>query len=209
MEQFEEYLFYKPFTVRTDNNPLTYIMTTPNLDACGHRWVASLSRFNFKIEYLKGTDNKVADVLSRVENRLDDTSVKELLMPCPTTEIKGTSETQTPSISTLAFEDLLPNPEDGRPRTKVQKEAVNELITRANSCPPRDANCNRNDRRLNGNRFRTKDIAPDVESGALSCMISTKLSGILIDPMVQSSNLSGVTSRSVLNVVLARRYLIT
>ena len=36
MEQFWEYLMYKPFTVRTDNNPLTYIMTMPNLDAMGH-----------------------------------------------------------------------------------------------------------------------------------------------------------------------------
>ena len=34
-EQFREYLYYKPFTVRTDNNPLTFILTTPNLDACG------------------------------------------------------------------------------------------------------------------------------------------------------------------------------
>ena len=32
-EQFQEYLLWKPFTVRTDNNPLTYNMTTPNLDA--------------------------------------------------------------------------------------------------------------------------------------------------------------------------------
>ena len=36
-EQFREYLQYQPFTVRTDNNPLTYILTTPNLDALGHR----------------------------------------------------------------------------------------------------------------------------------------------------------------------------
>ena len=41
-EQFKEYLYYRPFTVRMDNNPLTYILTTPNLDACGHRWVSSL-----------------------------------------------------------------------------------------------------------------------------------------------------------------------
>ena len=27
---------YQPFLVKTDNNPLTYIMTTPNLDATGH-----------------------------------------------------------------------------------------------------------------------------------------------------------------------------
>ena len=31
MEHFKGYLFYQPFLVKTDNNPLTYIMTTPNL----------------------------------------------------------------------------------------------------------------------------------------------------------------------------------
>ena len=36
-DQFKEYLQYCPFTVKTDNNPLTYILTTPNLDATGHR----------------------------------------------------------------------------------------------------------------------------------------------------------------------------
>ena len=30
MEHFKEYLLYQPFLVKTDNNPLTYIMTTPN-----------------------------------------------------------------------------------------------------------------------------------------------------------------------------------
>ena len=30
MEHFKEYLLYKPFLVKTDNNPLTYIMMTPN-----------------------------------------------------------------------------------------------------------------------------------------------------------------------------------
>ena len=32
-EHFKEYLLYQSFLVRTDNNPLMYIMTTPNLDA--------------------------------------------------------------------------------------------------------------------------------------------------------------------------------
>ena len=35
-EHFKEYLLYQPFLVKTDNNPLTYIMTTPNLDATSH-----------------------------------------------------------------------------------------------------------------------------------------------------------------------------
>ena len=41
MEHFKEYLLYQTFLVRTDNNPLTCIMTTPNLDATGHWWVGS------------------------------------------------------------------------------------------------------------------------------------------------------------------------
>ena len=36
MEHFKEYLLHQPFLVKTDNNPLTYIMATPNLDATGH-----------------------------------------------------------------------------------------------------------------------------------------------------------------------------
>ena len=35
-EHFKEYLPYQPFLERTDNNPLTYIMTIPNLNATGH-----------------------------------------------------------------------------------------------------------------------------------------------------------------------------
>ena len=41
-EHFKDYLLYQPFLVKTDNNPLTYIITTPNLDATGHQWVGAL-----------------------------------------------------------------------------------------------------------------------------------------------------------------------
>ena len=79
-EQFREYLQYQPFTVCTDNNLLTYILTTLNLDALGHRWVVALASFNMKLEYLKGSDNKVADALSRVSTqKLDEETVTELL----------------------------------------------------------------------------------------------------------------------------------
>ena len=53
-----------PFVVRMDNNPLMYILTTPNLDATGHRWVGTLASFEFALEYQKGADNRVADALS-------------------------------------------------------------------------------------------------------------------------------------------------
>ena len=78
-EQFQEYLQYRPFTVLTDNNLLTYILKTPNLDALGHRWLATLASYNMTIKYLKGSDNKVADALSQIETRLDPETITELL----------------------------------------------------------------------------------------------------------------------------------
>lgn len=39
-EKFRDYLFYAPhLTIYTDNNPLTYIMSTAKLNAVGHCWV--------------------------------------------------------------------------------------------------------------------------------------------------------------------------
>ena len=63
-EHFKEYLAYAPFTVCTDNNPLTYMLTTPNLDATGHHWVGALMSHEFTLEYQRGLDNAVADMLS-------------------------------------------------------------------------------------------------------------------------------------------------
>ena len=65
-EHFKEYLTYASFVVRNDNNPLTYVLTTPNLDATEHQWVGALASFQFELEYQKGTNNGAADALSRV-----------------------------------------------------------------------------------------------------------------------------------------------
>ena len=78
-EHFKEYLAYAPFTVHTDNNPLTYVLTTPNLDATGHRWVGALASYEFSLEYQKGSDNAAADALSRVPIQHDQKMVQSLL----------------------------------------------------------------------------------------------------------------------------------
>ena len=41
-------------------------MTTPNLDATGHWWVEALVKFNFQLEYQKGWDSSMADVLRQI-----------------------------------------------------------------------------------------------------------------------------------------------
>ena len=79
MDHFKEYLIYQPFIIWTDNNPLTYLFTTPNLDVCGHRWVASLTNFNFTIKYQCGRNNVATDALSRVNESLNAHEVKAIL----------------------------------------------------------------------------------------------------------------------------------
>ena len=118
-QQFKEYLMYQPFTVQTDNNPLMYVLMTPNLDATGHRWVSALARFNFRLEYLCGTDNQVTDILSRMETRLDDNTTNEFLQSL------DESSYDAKNISDNAGK------ENARPLTKVEKNAVNEIMERA------------------------------------------------------------------------------
>ena len=58
-DQFKEYLQYQPFLVQMDNNPLTYIIKMPSLDAVGHRWVAAMAGYNFEIEYIRGRTTRL------------------------------------------------------------------------------------------------------------------------------------------------------
>jgi len=64
-EKFSDYLLGNKFIVYTDNNPLTYVLTSAKLEATGQRWVATLSDFDFDIKYRPGVLNIDSDVMSR------------------------------------------------------------------------------------------------------------------------------------------------
>ena len=64
-DKFHDYLYGGKFTVVTDNNPLTYVLSTAKLDATGYRWLAALSVYNFDLRYRRGLDHRDADGLSR------------------------------------------------------------------------------------------------------------------------------------------------
>ena len=67
-EKFHEFLYCsKSIEVFTDNNPFTYVLTSAKLDACGQRWVAKLTNYNFSIRYRCGVSNTEADALSRIK----------------------------------------------------------------------------------------------------------------------------------------------
>ena len=65
--------------VQTDNNPLTYVLTMPNLDATGCRWVSTLALFQFELEYQKGAGNGATDTLSRVPISHSQETIQSLL----------------------------------------------------------------------------------------------------------------------------------
>ena len=65
-DKFHDYLYGNKFVVKTDNNPLTYVLTSAKLDATGHRWIAQLANYNFDLEYRAGRLNLDADALSRI-----------------------------------------------------------------------------------------------------------------------------------------------
>jgi transposase InsO family protein len=67
-QKYYDYLYGAKFEVITDNNPLTYVMSSAKLDATGLRWVAALSSFDFSIRYKPGKQNGAADALSRLDN---------------------------------------------------------------------------------------------------------------------------------------------
>jgi transposase InsO family protein len=65
-EKFHDYLYGQKFTILTDNNPLTYVLTSAKLDATSHRWVAALASYDFSILYRPGVNNADADGMSRL-----------------------------------------------------------------------------------------------------------------------------------------------
>ena len=65
-DKFHEYLYGSEFQVFTDNNLLTYVLTTAKLDATGYRWVAAFSNYTFSITYKPGKGHVDADALSRI-----------------------------------------------------------------------------------------------------------------------------------------------
>ena len=114
-KQFHEYLSpygknRNEFVVRTDNNPLTYIFSTANLDAAGQRWVAHPTSYNFTLEYQKGKDNTVTDFLSRMDDRLTEGEVQDYLSKIPYPGVKAVLDNAITPLVDRAEQGVWPNP---------------------------------------------------------------------------------------------------
>ncbi|XP_067334566.1 uncharacterized protein [Channa argus] len=105
-EKFRDYLFYAPyFTIYTDNNPLTYVMSTAKLNAVGFRWVGELSDFRFDIRYRPGKVNVDADTLSRCPldiNKYMKECTEQLVGEAVTTTWEGCRASKNQDVAWIA-----------------------------------------------------------------------------------------------------------
>ena len=127
-DKFHDYLYGNQFTAYTNNNPLTYVLTTAKLDAMGHRWVAALSQYNFDIVYRTGTSNRDADALSHIRW---PQNLKEVV---PQTVVQAMCQYATSDeslVESVAIDDVLPDQWDSSPLDQSvdwQKEQADDPV---------------------------------------------------------------------------------
>ena len=66
LQKLDHYLHNAEFTIRTDHKPLKYLLESPMQNKKIQLWALGIAGYNCKIEYVAGTDNSCADLLSRV-----------------------------------------------------------------------------------------------------------------------------------------------
>jgi hypothetical protein len=65
LQKFDPYLHNAKFVIRTDHKPLKHLLDAPMKNKKIHLWALSIAGYNCQIEYIPGTENTCADLLSR------------------------------------------------------------------------------------------------------------------------------------------------
>jgi len=121
-EKFRKYIEHQEFILETDNQALSWLLSHPRQLGKIGRWVVKISSLKFLVKHIRGTQNIVADTLSRM---FEPSEVEEPVVACC-----NLTTTNFP----LAFHDLrklqLEDPELSEIRTRIQrgKKVVNYLL---------------------------------------------------------------------------------
>ena len=67
---FQHYLWNRKFFIYTDHQPLSYVFKRKTKSPRMNRWILEMREYQFEVSYVKGTQNRVADFLSRPINRI-------------------------------------------------------------------------------------------------------------------------------------------
>ncbi|KMQ81811.1 pol polyprotein [Lasius niger] len=78
IKKFRMYIDGHSFKVVTDHSSLRWLMNQSDLSGRLARWAIKLQGYSFEIEHRKGTENVVADALSRSFEDVDDIAAIDL-----------------------------------------------------------------------------------------------------------------------------------
>ena len=131
LERFRVYVLGIKFVIRTDCNSLKMLEGKRDLSPRIGRWFVRLSEFNYRIEYLKGVNNSVADGLSR--NPVESSKEMELV-GLPVMSVKITTDwiaaMQRGSDEIMKIRDKL---EAGDQLTHKKFTMINARVYRVNN----------------------------------------------------------------------------
>ena len=65
LQKLDYYLHNAEFVIKTDHKPLKYLLESPMQNRKIQLWALSMAGYNCRIEYIQGTTNTCADLLSR------------------------------------------------------------------------------------------------------------------------------------------------
>ena len=65
VNKFHRYLYGQHFILESEHRPLEYLQTSHSKNPRIMRWSLSLQPYRYTVRYVKGSDNVIADYLSR------------------------------------------------------------------------------------------------------------------------------------------------
>ena len=72
LQKLDHYLHNAQFVIKSDHKPLKYILDAPMQNKRIQLWALSIAAYNCKVEYIKGTANTCADLLSRIPDNAQE-----------------------------------------------------------------------------------------------------------------------------------------
>jgi len=117
MEAFAPHLLHRQFTLVTDHESLTKLMTQKNLNGRQQKWLTYISHFNFRIEYQPGAKNFQAEYIGRMHEGTPgplDISLKDstidydsLELPDPTQPLQINSSNASSTNVSIELDDAM------------------------------------------------------------------------------------------------------